>query len=108
MAVDGRGFQVYKGEKHEKVMDEKQNAAEATGHIENFLKAVRSRKPKELTADIEVGVISASLVHIANASYRTGRKLAVDAQAMKFLGDAEANGLLTRMYRAPYVVPEKV
>jgi hypothetical protein len=108
MAVDGRGFQVYKGEKNEMVLDEKQNAGEAKGHMENFLKAVRSRKPEELTADIEVGVMSASLVHLANASYRTGRKLAVDAQAMKFLGDAEANGLLTRVYRAPYVVPEKV
>jgi predicted dehydrogenase len=108
MAVDGRGFQVYKGEKNEMVLDEKQNAGEAKGHMENFLKAVRSRKPEELTADIEVGVMSASLVHLANASYRTGRKLAVDAKAMKFLGDAEANGLLTRVYRAPYVVPEKV
>jgi hypothetical protein len=108
MAMDGRGFQVYKGEKNEKVLDEKQNASEAKEHIENFFKAVRSRKPEELTADVELGVISASLVHLANASYRTGRKLAVDVKAMRFVGDSEANALLTRVYRAPYVVPEKV
>jgi predicted dehydrogenase len=108
MAIDGRGFQVYKGEKNEKVLDEKADAGEAQEHVANFLSAVRSRKPEELTADIEVGVISASLVHLANASYRTGRKLPVDAKGMRFVGDSEANQLLTRVYRAPYIVPAEV
>ncbi|MCC7174156.1 MAG: Gfo/Idh/MocA family oxidoreductase [Bryobacterales bacterium] len=108
MAMDGRGFQVYKGEKNEMVLEEKQNATEARGHIENFFKAVRSRRLEDLTAEVEPAVISASLVHLANASYRTGRKLAVDAAAMRFTGDAEANALLTRQYRAPYLVPSKV
>ncbi len=108
MAMDGRGFQVYKGEKNEKVIDEKADATEAQGHVANFLRAVRSRKVEELTADVQEGVISASLVHLANASYRTGRKLAVDSRGMRFYGDTEANALLTRVYRAPYIVPETV
>jgi Oxidoreductase family, C-terminal alpha/beta domain len=41
---------------------------------------------------------------LANASYRTGRKLAVDPAKGRFVNDPEANQLLTRKYRAPYVV----
>ena len=107
MCVSGTGFQVYKGEKSEKIMDEKGNSS-AMPHYRNFLQAVRSRNPKDLTADVEVGVTSACLVHLANISYRTGRKLAFDPAAMKFLADAEANRMLTRDYRKPYVVPERV
>jgi predicted dehydrogenase len=42
------------------------------------------------------------------ASYRLGRKLAYDATAEKFVGDDEANKLLTRDYRAGYIVPDAV
>jgi predicted dehydrogenase len=41
-------------------------------HIENFLKAVRSRKHTDLTADIEEGHLSAALCHLGNISYRLG------------------------------------
>ena len=40
--------------------------------------------------------------------YRLGRKLVIDAAAEKVVGDDEANRLLTREYRQPFVVPEKV
>ncbi|MFA4028456.1 MAG: hypothetical protein GDYSWBUE_000336 [Candidatus Fervidibacterota bacterium] len=40
--------------------------------------------------------------------YRLGRKLTFDPQAEKFINDDEANKLLTREYRHPFVVPEKV
>jgi hypothetical protein len=33
--------------------------------------------------------------------------LQFDPKAEKFVNDAEANKLLTRNYRAPYIVPEK-
>jgi predicted dehydrogenase len=109
MAVDLKGFQVYKGESREKVMDEKcaePQLWDTRPHMANFLKAVRDRKG--LTADVETGVISACLCHLANISYRTGRKLSFDAAADHFTGDAEANRLLTRPYRAPYTVPAAV
>ncbi len=109
MAVDGAGFQVYKGEKDEKVMDVKNSGAGDTGpHMENFLSAVKSRNYKDLHADVAVGVMSADLVHIGNASYRLGRKLYFDGATRKFVNDKEADQFLTRKYRAPYIVPEKV
>ena len=40
--------------------------------------------------------------------YRLGRKLAFDAATESFIGDADANQLLTRAYRAPYLVPERI
>ncbi|MCU1261209.1 MAG: oxidoreductase domain protein, partial [Bryobacterales bacterium] len=48
------------------------------------------------------------LVHMGNASYRVGRKLNFDSTTHKFVNDKEADQYLTRKYRAPYVVPEKV
>jgi predicted dehydrogenase len=41
-------------------------------------------------------------------TYRLGRKLTVDAKTESFVGDAQANALLTRPYRKPFVVPEKI
>ena len=40
-------------------------------------------------------------------TYRLGRKLTVDAKTESFVGDPEANALLTRDYRKPFVVPER-
>ena len=69
---------------------------------------MRCRNPKELNADVEIGVMSASLVHIANISYRLRKRLAFDPKTMTFPGEPEANRMLTRPYRAPYIVPDKV
>jgi hypothetical protein len=44
------------------------------GHQANFIKAMRSRKVSDLRADIFEGHISAALCHMANISYRLGRK----------------------------------
>jgi predicted dehydrogenase len=115
MAVDGDGFQVYKGvregknEKQEKIMDEKKGAAGDTGpHMANFLAAVKSRNYKDLHADVEIGVASADLCHLANTAYRLKRTLKFDEATRKYIGDEEANKMLTRNYRKSYVVPEKV
>jgi predicted dehydrogenase len=107
MCVDDRGFQVYKGEKSEKIMEEK-GSGKDTSHFQNFISAVKSRNPKDLTADVEIGVTSAALVHLGNISYRLGRKLTFDPKTLTFPGDAAANAMLTRKYRAPYIVPAKV
>jgi hypothetical protein len=40
--------------------------------------------------------------------YRLGRKLTFDASVESFVGDGDANQLLTRPYRAPFVVPERI
>ncbi|HZZ72774.1 MAG TPA: Gfo/Idh/MocA family oxidoreductase [Pirellulales bacterium] len=46
-------------------------------------------------------------VKLEATKYRLGRKLAFDAASEKFVGDDQANALLTRKYRAPFVVPDK-
>ncbi len=41
-------------------------------------------------------------------TYQLGRVLTIDPKTEKFVGDDEANQLLTRPYRKPFVVPEAV
>ena len=99
------GFQVYKGEDNQKTMEEKgADEAGAVLHMQNFLAACRSRNYKELNAEIEIGATSATLCHLANIAYRTGRKLQWDSAGKKFVNDSAADKLLTREYRKPYVV----
>jgi predicted dehydrogenase len=74
----------------------------------NFIKAVRSRNVADLNAPVDEGVPSVTLIHLANISYRLGRTLNFDAATMTCKGDAEANAMFTRPYRAPFTVPEKV
>jgi predicted dehydrogenase len=108
MVLDGGGFKVYKGEKGELAMDEKAVREDDSPHMKNFLEAVQSRDRKHLNAEIAVGVTSAKLCHLANISYRLKRYLRVDPVAGKFVNDTEADAMLTRSYRAPYVVPAEV
>src|SRR5262249_7084166 len=74
----------------------------------NFIKAVRSRKRADLNADIEEGHLSAALMHLANISYRVGRSIEFDPAKEQIAKDDDANAMLRREYRAPFVVPEKV
>jgi predicted dehydrogenase len=74
-------------------------------HIENFLKAVRSRKPGDLNADVKVGHHSAALCHMANIAMRVGRRLKFDTKRERFIDDAEANTYLTKKYRKGYELP---
>jgi len=77
-------------------------------HFENFIAGVRSRKRADLNADIEEGAMSCVLMHLANVSYRLGRTLHWDEKTWTVKGDPEATKMLTRDYRAPYIVPAKV
>jgi len=79
-----------------------------TSHFANFIECMRSRKVENLYCDIEEGHMSAALCHMANISCRTGRKLIFDPKTERFVGDEEANKYLTRAYRKPYLLPDKV
>ncbi|MCG3199112.1 MAG: Inositol 2-dehydrogenase/D-chiro-inositol 3-dehydrogenase [bacterium] len=81
---------------------------EGADHYGNFIAAVRTRDKKFLTAPPEEAHLSSALCHLANISYRVGRNLEFDAAAERFVGDEEADKLLTRDYRAPYTVPAVV
>jgi len=110
-AMGDQGFQAYKGESNELVMEVRPERGPGNDttrlHMQNFLQAVRSRKHETLTDEIGNAHLSAALCHLANISYRVGRKLtlAKGANGMpKFVNDPEAEKLLTREYRQPYVV----
>jgi hypothetical protein len=109
-AMSDQGFQAFKGESNELIMDDRpeprsEGGVDATNlHMENFLSACRSRNEKELHDPLSNAVLSADLCHLANISYRTGRKLTVE-DGPKFAGDAEATKMITRpQYRKGYEV----
>jgi predicted dehydrogenase len=77
-------------------------------HYANFIKAVKARDPKLLNGDIEEGHLSSAYCHLGNIAYRLGRKLHINPSSESFVNDPEADAMLTREYRAPFVVPSKV
>ncbi|MBX5495174.1 MAG: Gfo/Idh/MocA family oxidoreductase, partial [Bryobacteraceae bacterium] len=97
-------YEVYLGQKREKGP-----ARKAGGdHYANFLKAVRSRKTSDQHGPVETAHLSSALAHLGNIAYRLNRQLTFDPTTERFVGDLEADKMLTRNYRHPFVVPEKV
>jgi predicted dehydrogenase len=130
----------------------KKFADRGESHFQNFIRAVRSRKSSDLTADILEGHLSSALCHTGNISHRLGQQanpeeiretlkadkaaletldrfeqhlaankvdlrvnratmgvfLKMDPKKERFVDNKKANELLTRDYRKPFVVPEKV
>ena len=84
------------------------NATGDTGHLNNFYAAVRMNDPSILRAHINEAHLSNTTCLLANISQRTGRKLHFDGKAEKFVDDPDADQLLTRTYREPFGVPEKI
>jgi predicted dehydrogenase len=76
--------------------------------FQNFVDSIRANDRAKLEGDFKEGHLSCALIHFANTSYRLGRTLNFDPKTERYTGDAEANAMLTRNYRAPFVVPEKV
>ena len=73
------------------------------GHMRNFLDTIRTRgRP---VADIEEGHISTASCILANLSQRLNRTLTWDAAKQVIERDDEANRLLRRPYRPPWVHP---
>lgn len=57
----------------------------------------------------EDGHLSAAMGHLANISYRLGKRpLHFDGKSETFTDDPEANALLKRTYRRPWVIPDQV
>ena len=76
-------------------------------HFENFIACVRSHNTAGVTASLQDGHFSTTLCHLGNISYRVGRALKFDGATERFVGDDEADKLLSRSYRTPYALPDK-
>ena len=77
-------------------------------HYANFIDAIRSGNSSNLHCDIREGVFSSDLPALANIAYRLKRQLTFRGSYEKFANDPEADMMLTRNYRRPYIVPEVV
>jgi predicted dehydrogenase len=93
----------YPEDKTEKDL-EKHCAPAIRHHMMDFLAAIDKRSRP--VADIEQGYISTASCILANLSMKLGRSLTWDAAQQRVVGDEEANQLLRRSYRAPWVHPE--
>jgi predicted dehydrogenase len=118
---DGKSWQSYLGRKEEKgpgvaPPKEKDEASDPRiltsieyPHYQNFIDAIRANDRSKLACEVEEGHLSSALSHLGNIAYRVGRALTFDGSKERFVGDAEADRLLTRAsYRPPFVVPDKV
>jgi len=105
----GGGWQVF-GKPYQRkpqVLAEQYGQFPDPDHKQNFVDCIRSRRRPN--ADVEEGHRSATLVHLANISYRLGgRALDFDAATESITNDAEANAMLRREARPEFAIPEKV
>ncbi|AUD03595.1 Gfo/Idh/MocA family protein [Spirosoma pollinicola] len=69
-------------------------------HYKDFLDAIKSRKNP--ISDVEVGHRTASVCTLGNIAYQLGRTLRWNPKTEQFLGDAEANKLLSRPMRTKW------
>ena len=89
---DGKQIRTFGPSEDDKVSQPGLNA-EASGHHQNFIDAVRSQDSRKLNAPILGGHLSSALCHTGNISYRLGAKLAPGAvreklQDQRGLGEA--------------------
>jgi predicted dehydrogenase len=93
----------YPEDKTEKDL-ERHVASAIREHWRNFLHCRETREKP--IADIEQGHISTASCILANISMKLGRSLTWDPVKHQVVGDEEANKLLRREYRKPWVHPE--
>jgi hypothetical protein len=63
---------------------------------------------KETFARMEQHLAQGNNVKLEEKTLRLGRRLSFDAKTESFINNPDANKLLTRNYRKPFTVPEKV
>lgn len=110
LVVKGYGtYESFLGEKREKGPSRSEEG-ELTLHFQNWLDAIRKRDMSIQNGPVQSVHLSSSLAHLGNISYRLSRQLEFDPVAERFIGEgeSEANDMLSRDYRAPYILPETV
>jgi len=72
-------------------------------HMDDFLNSIRTRQPTR--ANPETAHRSCALVHLGDIAYLMGKQLEFDIDKQQVVNCEEANALLTKTYREPYVLP---
>lgn len=105
LGVMGGGWQVF--DKDKKLVASDKNIFPLIAHLKNYFDCIRSREmPK---GNILQGYYSASLLHMANLSYRTGcRQILMSPDSESILNDSAAIDLGTPKYRKGYELPATV
>ena len=86
--------------KDQKIGPEQINLYNSPNHYTDWLDAIRKRtKP---ICDIEIGASSVTVCHLGNIAYKLQRPLKWDPKREVFIGDEEANRLLSRSMRSPW------
>ncbi len=73
-------------------------------HVRNFVECVKTRRTP--TADVEIGHKSVIASHLGNIAVRLRRYVKWDPKAERVVGDPEAQALVGRSYRSPWVLPQ--
>jgi predicted dehydrogenase len=104
MAKEVKQWKAFMGQK----LEAGETGSGLGNHYANFAEAIRTADSRTFNKSIENGFNTCAVIHLGNISYRLGRSLEFDPKTMRFPHDDEANAMLTRQYRAPFVVPDKV
>jgi predicted dehydrogenase len=83
-----------------KIRPEEIHLYECNNHYVDWLDAIRKRTRP--ICDIETGCRSVTVCHLGNIAYQLQRPLKWDPEREMFVGDDEANRLLSRGYRSPW------
>ena len=91
-----QGWKLYK--ERNALVAERTGGADLKAHHDNFLNCIRDREQK-LNAPIEVGLLSAGIVHLANISARTRSVLEFDTMGEHITNHEAAAAMVGRKYR---------
>ncbi len=109
--LNGGTWKAFRRREKEPFASSKEGSQDGTEHWANFIDALRSGKKETLNGELKEGFLSSALPLLCNISYRLNRALNIKDTGLnleRFVNDPEADAMLTRKYRSPYVVPAKV
>ena len=73
-----------------------------TAHTADFFRSIRSRQ--DPVSPVEAGQAASTLGNVSDIALRLGRQLKWDPAQDRFVGDDEANAMLTRPERSPWTI----